>query len=810
MDLNEEFDFLEKEDLRSRQLLMALKTKFSNTRRSQSSVSFNVDEGSSSSNNEDFDTHPVIKLTSELILLLTFRLNRLSRNYRFVHKVLSAEKKTLQEISIMNRLGLSNTAAMFDFLNQSLNDKLNGSSRDSRVNLIAKGDDFTTLEHNEFVQLLIAMWYAIIANTELICYLSVFINQAANSSIISLPIPLLVLCWGALTLPRPTKTFWVTLITYTLAMIFFKCIMHQRIILEQRLIKRSNQLTFELIMKHGNAVYDLMLLVVLFWHRYMLKKQGIWTVQRTSADILVMEKNRIAFERDMDDILRPGMENKYVYHNIESEYYRRAMQRLANKGSVLSCFYKFFLALRHKARLSTDVYSLLFLCDFINFFVLLFGFPKFYRYKYSTSVLETYIQGNKVPFSFLLMLIVQFLTIVTERAIYLRKALVYKIVFHFVTVVGIHIWMFFLVPYVTAHSFGATAPVIFYLIKCCHMVLSAYQIRCGYPKRILGNVFIRGYSLVNYIAFKIYMEIPFLYILRTLLDWVCLGTTLTVMEWIKMEDIFQSVFIVRCYRQLETDFPVLRGEPKPLYMKLLIGGTIILILVALIWSPLFLFALVGTVGKPNVPHKADIEVKIGQYEPIYVSQSYSGIHQFSEYNYQKLLNGFLLDNYASDHILIYDAVDITAIKFDANSVMVWNMSPPDKNRLLNDLKTGKEVDIRISLTLTSSNTLELTKHETTYILTKNKEMTREMLIKVLSNDNSKEKILVPDILPKFATVQNQKINVKFIRDYDETLIKWTRYRDDIPDEAFGSQFSTRSRQPPSDDDETEPPTRSNQ
>ncbi|XP_023033887.2 piezo-type mechanosensitive ion channel component [Drosophila willistoni] len=671
--------------------------------------------------------------------------------------------------------------------------------------------------------------------------------------------------------------------------------------------------------------------------------------QEAGADT-EFSRRRSAFERDMDDILRPGMENKYVYHNIESEYYRRAMQRLANKGSVLSCFYKFFLALRHKARLSTDVYSLLFLCDFINFFVLLFGFPKFaYRYKYSTSVLETYIQGNKVPFSFLLMLIVQFLTIVTERAIYLRKALVYKIVFHFVTVVGIHIWMFFLVPYVTAHSFGATAPVIFYLIKCCHMVLSAYQIRCGYPKRILGNVFIRGYSLVNYIAFKIYMEIPFLYILRTLLDWVCLGTTLTVMEWIKMEDIFQSVFIVRCYRQLETDFPVLRGEPKPLYMKLLIGGTIILILVALIWSPLFLFALVGTVGKPNVPHKADIEVKIGQYEPIYVSQSYSGIHQFSEYNYQKLLNGFLLDNYASDHILIYDAVDITAIKFDANSVMVWNMSPPDKNRLLNDLKTGKEVDIRISLTLTSSNTLELTKHETTYILTKNKEMTREMLIKVLSNDNSKEKILVPDILPKFATVQNQKINVKFIRDYDgkytrpmilekkkaegkswwemhdycddkfyydilsklpesdcesgvviyvfcdksfpttmsyiektgiiglyttfvflvsriirsliannhrrimfedlpyvdrilklcndiylvretqeyrleedlyakliflyrspETLIKWTRYRDDIPDEAFGSQFSTRSRQPPSDDDETEPPTRSNQ
>lgn len=78
-------------------------------------------EGSSDSDNKDLDTHPVIKLTTELIVLITFRLNRLSRNYRFVHKVLSAEKKTLQEISKVNRLGLSNTAAMFKFLNQSLN-----------------------------------------------------------------------------------------------------------------------------------------------------------------------------------------------------------------------------------------------------------------------------------------------------------------------------------------------------------------------------------------------------------------------------------------------------------------------------------------------------------------------------------------------------------------------------------------------------------------------------------------------------------------------------------------------------------------
>jgi len=39
--------------------------------------------------------------------------------------------------------------------------------------------------------------------------------------------------------------------------------------------------------------------------------------------------------------------------------------------------HKFFFSLVHKSRLATDVYALMFLCDFVNFFVLLFGFTAF-------------------------------------------------------------------------------------------------------------------------------------------------------------------------------------------------------------------------------------------------------------------------------------------------------------------------------------------------------------------------------------------------------------------------------------------------
>lgn len=121
-----------------------------------------------------------------------------------------------------------------------------------------------------------------------------------------------------------------------------------------------------------------------------------------------------------------------------------------------------------------------------------------------------------MPVPFLIMLFVQFVLIVVDRTLYLRKALRCKIFFHCMSVIGIHIWMFIIVPKVTDAPFAASMPpVIFYVVKCIYLLLSAYQIRCGYPKRILGNFITRGFSLLNMVAFIVYV---FLYCTYSIID----------------------------------------------------------------------------------------------------------------------------------------------------------------------------------------------------------------------------------------------------------------------------------------------------
>lgn len=76
-------------------------------------------------------------------------------------------------------------------------------------------DDFYSQRHSIITEFFQSLWFALISNTDLICYLLVFINMVASASLLALPMPLMVFLWGTLTVPRPSKTFWISLIAYT-------------------------------------------------------------------------------------------------------------------------------------------------------------------------------------------------------------------------------------------------------------------------------------------------------------------------------------------------------------------------------------------------------------------------------------------------------------------------------------------------------------------------------------------------------------------------------------------------------------------
>ncbi|XP_075153442.1 piezo type mechanosensitive ion channel component isoform X2 [Haematobia irritans] len=786
---------------------------------------------------EDFEANPIIRLMEGFLVSLTIRLNRFSRNYRYVNKILEEEKKALKESNNLymfnGRFSGRNAAAIFSLMKRNIasdEDAIrasptssNRNSNSAPYNLIniqppspqdqadqqqqpqtdhhntfesilqspsqnpppttttttisttspfdlqrqitsqprqqlqssddinaiepsshdvvdsketlsetnsnnklvrPKGtelafdeDDFTARDHNIIVEVLISAWYAILSNTDLICYIVVFINQIVNASLISLPLPLMIFLWGTLSLPRPTKTFWVTLIAYTQAIVLIKCIFQFKLIWANYHYNLPNnplgiEKLFGVEMIPHFATYDLLLLLVLFFHRYILKSHGLWKIDNYKTVLFQSEGaedrqslNASNADGDANSISeRPrSVASEYGSGSRESISAANVLVRRVEsfqRHKYLCGLSKFFHNLMHKARLPTDVYALMFLCDFINFFVLLFGFTSFSS-KLSDGGVKTYLAENKVPVPFLIMLLVQFILIVIDRALYLRKALVFKIAFHFISVVGIHIWMFFVVPAVTERSFYVlTPPIIFYIIKCFYLLLSSYQIKCGYPTRILGNFLTKSFSMINMISFKIYMVIPFLYELRTILDWLCTDTTMTLFDWLKMEDIFANIYSIKCLRQMETDFPAVRAQKKAAFMKLLMGGAVILFIVFLIWGPLTLFALFNAVGQSNVPTEVKVSLRIGSYEPIYVTSTRESTYVFNDEMFSQMKNAYIKEREALSFLLNYDASDIAAIKLSGNSPTMWNIAPPDKLRLLDELNSNATLTVRLAYELT--------------------------------------------------------------------------------------------------------------
>uniref|UniRef100_A0A1S4H0N7 Piezo-type mechanosensitive ion channel component n=1 Tax=Anopheles gambiae TaxID=7165 RepID=A0A1S4H0N7_ANOGA len=737
---------------------------------------------------------------------VTLRLHRASRNYRYVMRVLTREKQVLKETPGFG-VGVRDKDGVWTHYISRSGSKTDGSSTEAvkrTLDEVSSEEDFSSRKHSVLFELFQAAWYAIMSHTDFICYFVVFLNQVNSASLLSLPLPLLVTLWGTLTFPRPAQTFWTMLIAYTQMVVLVKCIGQFEMFWWNQTPIPSNQpfhvaRLFGIERKDGYATYDLILLLMLYCHRFILKSLGLWKSdpteepalseglyqvdpndERAKALMALAEENEK--KRETLEIRPPeeltglsmvkinekagtiveepiGEESNVLCVSIHPEPAKKYFPQIAKEAflrysAALKAF--FVQLLDRQSRKTTDVYGYMFLCDFINFFVILFGFSSFGTQDGDGGVLS-YFEENRVPVTFLLMLIIQFFLIVVDRALYLRKNIQGKIIFQFILIIGLHVWMFFVLPATTERNFNATTPpVLYYMIKCFYLLFSAYQIRCGYPARILGNFLTKGFTMANFSGFKLFMTVPFLFELRTLMDWIWTDTSMTLFDWLKMEDIFSNVYQLKCMRQLEEDLPAPRGQKKGAMVKYLMGGGMMLGIIFLIWFPLALFAFSNAVGQPNIPHDVSVELRIGTYEPVYaMSAQNNSIYGLTPNNWSNFTAPFM-ERSAQTFLSNYEPADVAAVQLGISSASIWNISPPDRNRLLYDLINNVTLTCRFRYTISRmTNSKEnpgVISEERTYQLYDGP--ARQALINSLSRTKPDEMAVLMNIMPKFLRVQN--------------------------------------------------------
>uniref|UniRef100_A0A452HPF6 Piezo non-specific cation channel R-Ras-binding domain-containing protein n=1 Tax=Gopherus agassizii TaxID=38772 RepID=A0A452HPF6_9SAUR len=344
-----------------------------------------------------------------------------------------------------------------------------------------------------------------------------------------------------------------------------------------------------------------------------------------------------------------------------------------------------------------DVYALMFLVDVINFIIVIFGYWAFGKHSAAADITES-LSEDQVPEAFLVMLLIQFGTMIVDRAIYLRKTMFGKCVFQVVLVFGIHFWMFFILPGVTERRFNRNhVAQLWYLVKCVYFGLSAYQIKCGYPNRVLGNFLTKSYNFVNLFLFQGFRMVPFLTELRAVMDWVWTDTTLSLSSWICVEDLYANIFIMKCLRESEKKYPQPSGQKKKMIVKYGIGGCIVFILVCIVWFPLLLMSLVKSVaGVTNQPLDVSVKITISGYESLFtMSTQQRNLIPFSPAAYNELANQYS----AMQFIVNYGPEDIVLAKIKSNASLLWSISPASREAMMDELSSSAAVYINFHWTI---------------------------------------------------------------------------------------------------------------
>ncbi|XP_019380800.1 PREDICTED: piezo-type mechanosensitive ion channel component 2 isoform X1 [Gavialis gangeticus] len=613
--------------------------------------------------------------------------------------------------------------------------------------------------------LIYALYNTLVARSEMVCYFVIILNHMISASMITLVLPILIFLWAMLSVPRPSKRFWMTAIVYTEVAIVIKYFFQFGFFPWNKHVEYTKDKPYHppniigIEKKEGYVHYDLVQLLALFFHRSILKCHGLWdeddqgdnaSNKEDSDDELSVTAGRRDSSASLKSVnLAASVESVHVHFPEQQTAIRRkssssgsqlshrssfsshrskrgstSTRNSSQKGSsVLSIKQKsrkellmekfreqmikakaftikktlqvyipirqFFYNLIHPDYSAvTDVYVLMFLADTVDFIIIVFGFWAFGKHSAAADITSS-LSEDQVPEAFLVMVLIQFGTMVVDRALYLRKTVMGKVIFQVILVFGIHFWMFFILPGVTERKFSQnTVAQLWYFVKCVYFGLSAYQIRCGYPTRVLGNFLTKSYNYVNLFLFQGFRLVPFLTELRAVMDWVWTDTTLSLSSWICVEDIYAHIFILKCWRESEKRYPQPRGQKKKKVVKYGMGGMIVVLLICIVWFPLLFMSLIKSVaGVVNKPLDISITITLGGYQPIFtMSAQQNQLKDMGDSDFNELLKYYSGNTGALQFLENYGKEDITIADLEGNSNSLWTISPPSREKMIKDLR----------------------------------------------------------------------------------------------------------------------------
>ncbi|KAL8153056.1 hypothetical protein V2J09_010816 [Rumex salicifolius] len=343
-----------------------------------------------------------------------------------------------------------------------------------------------------------------------------------------------------------------------------------------------------------------------------------------------------------------------------------------------------------------DLYAYIFCADLTVFFLVAIFYQSLIKNK--SEILDVYQLEDQFPKEFVFILMVIFFLIVLDRIIYLCSFATGKVLFYLSSLI---LFTYSVTEYAwgmqpSLQYAGILAIRAIYLTKALSLALQAVQIRYGIPnKSTLYRQFLTSeVSRINYIGYRMYRALPFLYELRCVLDWSCTNTSLTMYDWLKLEDINASLYLVKCDAVLNRASHK-SGEKQSNMTKFCNGFCLFFTLICVIWAPMLMYSSGNPTNIANPIRDVSIQVDLktnGGKLTLYQTSVCQKI-PWIKVNKDAILESL-------DFLRTYDWSDIQLICCEADASTLWLVPKVVQKRFIKSIdEDNEDMDITFSWVL---------------------------------------------------------------------------------------------------------------
>ncbi|MEN2495763.1 MAG: hypothetical protein MHMPM18_000354 [Marteilia pararefringens] len=285
---------------------------------------------------------------------------------------------------------------------------------------------------------------------------------------------------------------------------------------------------------------------------------------------------------------------------------------------------------------TSDLYGPMMLLIFLAIFIVLIFFKDFSPISTDGDIIK-YFSRNYIPIAFLYLIIIHFVVVLFDRAIFLKKWMKLKIIFYLIVLFGSSIYVFAILPSVNFNSYTKKrnwATSIWFCFICIYLLISSCQIRRGYPNFSIRYFYQLSYGYKTLILYYIYLYTPFVHIIRCTLDWTLLPSSMSLSHFITMEDIYIMATINKCFREIGGRNFRRINDPYSKNCKCFCGCAIIIILFCVIIFPLVFFTPGNPFFQPSPINNCTIELSFEGY-PMFLSISTSHLEFVNQQIYAR-------------------------------------------------------------------------------------------------------------------------------------------------------------------------------